>query len=157
MRTSQLALLLIVTVAGIGCGKARDPNRPKTVPVTAVVTYQGKPVEKATVTFAGAEVRGAVGHTDDQGEVKLWTYEEADGVIPGTYEVAIRKLEVLALPDPETVSPAEYSRLSRQMNSALSGAPQHLLPKRYASEETSGLTVEVKDPGENVFAFELED
>ncbi|EAQ81760.1 hypothetical protein [Blastopirellula marina] len=148
---------LLVLVGLVGCGQAPDPNRPRMVPVKAIVTHDGQPVEKATVTFGGAELRGAVGHTNDRGEVVMWTYDEGDGVIPGSYSVAIRKLEVLALPDPDSVSPAEYNRLSRELNAALSGAPRHLLPKRYASAKTSELTVEVMDPGENVFTFALEE
>ncbi|UUO07425.1 hypothetical protein M4951_03730 [Blastopirellula sp. J2-11] len=157
MQRVRFAMLLIWIVAVVGCGRAVDPNRPKMVPVKAIVTYKGEPVEKATVTFGEAELRGAVGNTDSRGEVKLWTFDPGDGVIPGPYSVAIRKLEVLALPDPDSVTPAEYNRLSREMNAALSGTPRHLLPKRYSSEKTSGLTVEVMDPGENVFTFALED
>ncbi|PQO27564.1 hypothetical protein C5Y96_18730 [Blastopirellula marina] len=119
--------------------------------------YEGKPVEGATVTFGSAEIRGAVGNTDKQGEVTLWTYEPGDGVIPGKYTVAIRKLEVLALPDPEQVSPEEYSKAMREMNRALSGTPKHLVPKKYSKHETSELTAEVVDGGENIFTFELED
>lgn len=160
MRTSLAVTLVSVWLAGFGlggCSSGGDPNRPQTVPAKVTVVYEGGPVEKATVTFVSDQTRGAVGHTDHNGEVELWTFDPGDGVIPGTYDVTIRKLEVLALPDPETVSPEEYTRISRQMNSALAGSPKHLLPKRYSSVETSGLTVEVKDGGGNTFRFELED
>lgn len=149
--------ILILIVGTSGCTAADDSGLPKRVPAKAVVIYQGKPVEGAAVTFGGADIRGAVGNTDADGEVTLWTYEPGDGVIPGTYTVAIRKLEVLALPDPESVSPEEYSRMTHELNRALSGAPKHLVPKKYAKAETSGLTAEVVDGGENVFTFELED
>lgn len=146
---------LMIAACFIGCGRD-NANLPKTIPTKVTVLYQGEPVEKATVTFSSADQRGAVGNTDRNGEVQLWTYEPGDGVLPGTYDVSIRKLEVLALPDPETVSPEEYTRISRQMNSALTGSPRHLLPNRYSSTETSGLTAEVKDGADNTFTFELE-
>jgi len=148
---------LTAIVCALGCTASDDSGLPKRVPAKAIVTYEGKPVEGATVTFGDAAIRGAVGNTDESGEVTLWTYEPGDGVIPGKYTVAIRKLEVLALPDPETVSPEEYSRMAHEMNRALSGAPRHLVPKRYSKAETSELTAEVVDGSENVFTFNLED
>lgn len=157
MLRSIFAALAVATICGVGCTSSNDADLPKRVPAKAIVTYEGKPVEGATVTFGGAEIRGAVGNTDESGEVTLWTYEPGDGVIPGTYTVAIRKLEVLALPDPDEVSPEEYSRKMHEMNRALSGAPKHLVPKRYSKPETSELTADVVDGGENVFTFELID
>lgn len=148
---------LVAVICAVGCTAPDDSGLPKRVPAKAIVMYAGKPVEGASVTFGGAEIRGAVGNTDESGEVTLWTYEPGDGVIPGKYTVAVRKLEVLALPDPETVSPEEYSRMAHEMNRALSGAPKHLVPKKYSKAETSELTAEVVDGGENVFTFELED
>ncbi len=156
MLRSYCAALVAVACA-VGCTASEDSGLPKRVPVKAIVMYDGKPVEGATVTFGGAEIRGAVGNTDADGEVSLWTYQPGDGVIPGEYTVAIRKLEVLALPNPDEVSPEEYSRKMREMNRALSGAPKHLVPKKYSKPETSELTAEVVDGGENVFTFELED
>ncbi|QDU76593.1 hypothetical protein Pan97_36450 [Bremerella volcania] len=152
-----IGLTSVAAICAIGCTASDDSGLPRRVPAKAVVTYEGKPVEGATVTFGGAEIRGAVGNTDERGEVRLWTYEPGDGVIPGTYTVAIRKLEVLALPDPEKVSPEEYSRMMNEMNRALGGSPKHLLPKKYSKAETSQLTAEVVDGGENIFTFELED
>jgi len=147
---------LVAAISTLGCTASDDSGLPKRVPAKAIVMYEGKPVEGATVTFGGADIRGAVGNTDESGEVRLWTYEPGDGVIPGTYTVAIRKLEVLALPNPEEVTPEEYAKAAREMNRALGGAPRHLVPKRYSKAETSELTAEVVDGGENVFTFELE-
>ncbi|GAA4439442.1 hypothetical protein [Bremerella cremea] len=154
-RMIPLAMLL-ATIAS-GCASSDDPNLPKRVPTKVIVKYQGQPVERATVIFGDAEIRGAVGNTDKNGEIQLWTYQPGDGVIPGTYSVAIRKLEVMSVPDPETVSPEEYSRRVNAMNRSLSQGPTHLLPKKYSKAETSELTAEVVDGGENVFTFELED
>ncbi|MBA2118001.1 hypothetical protein [Bremerella alba] len=152
-----IGLVSLVVVSIAGCYSTDNSNLPKRVPAKAVVLQGGEPVEGATVTFTEAEIRGAVGNTNAYGEVDLWTYEPGDGVIPGSYSVAIRKLEVLMLPNPEEVTPEEYARVSQEVNRALAKPPKHLIPKKYASTKTSELTVEVVDGGENVFTFELED
>ncbi|MEX0793086.1 MAG: hypothetical protein WD045_08120 [Pirellulaceae bacterium] len=145
----------LLFVGILGCGAAVDDDRPHMVPVTAVVTYEGKPIQGASVTFASSDSRGAVGRTDKNGAAVMWTFEAGDGVIPGDYEVSIRKLEVLALPDPETVSPEEYNRISREMNAALAGDPKHLIPKRYSTARESGLVANIKDQGKQEFTFDL--
>ncbi|MBI1246497.1 hypothetical protein GC197_01475 [bacterium] len=148
-----MALLLLCL---LGCYARDDSGLPKRVPVKVVVLYEGKPVERATVTFGDAKIRGAVGNTDKNGEVRLWTYQPGDGVIPGNYSVAIRKLEVLVLPNPEEVTPEEFAQAERELNRALNRPPKYLLPKKYSDPKTSELTAEVVDGGENEFTFKLE-
>lgn len=85
-------LVTAVLVCCIGCG----PPSPY-VPVHGTVTYQGDPVEGATVVFTGKGEKGraAGDHTDAEGRFELWTYVNpdftADGAIPDHYDVYIEK------------------------------------------------------------------
>lgn len=140
----------------VGCGKAVDPNRPKTVPASVTVTYKGQPVSGANVTFqpASAEQRGAVAVTDAQGHAAMWTFDPGDGVIPGSYKVVISKVTLISLPDPDKTDPAEYARLEKL---AQSTPPKNELPEKYSEAASSDLTAEVAEGGENTFTFDLKD
>ncbi len=79
-----------------GCGP--DAEQYETVPVSGVVTCQGKPVANATVNFTpkddqgrtkGRRGRVALGMTDNDGRFKLTTYENYDGAIIGKHTVTV--------------------------------------------------------------------
>jgi hypothetical protein len=130
-----------------GCGGASRPtNRPETVPASGTVTYQGKPVAGATVTFVAdspASARGAVARTDESGQFKLTTFDAGDGAIPGNYRVTVAKMDATAVAenlDPTVPPPPP---------------PKSVLPEKFADPNTSGLTAEVKQDGENKFPFDL--
>ena len=83
---------LAVCVAPLGCG----PSRPETVPVHGQVTLAGgdwpaaglivfTPVEPAK----GFPRRAGRAFFDPQGQFAAMTYEEGDGLMPGTYRVAV--------------------------------------------------------------------
>ena len=70
----------------------------ETVPVSGIVTCEGKPVANATVNFtpmsdqgraAGRRGRVALGMTDKDGRFKLTTYENDDGAIVGKHTVTV--------------------------------------------------------------------
>jgi len=135
-----------------GCGGANRPaNRPETVLTSGTVMYQGKPVAGATVTFVAESpasqstpARGAVGRTDESGQFKLTTFDPGDGVIPGNYRVTVAKMDATAVaenPDPTLPPPPP---------------PKSVLPEKFADPNTSGLTAEVKQGGENKFSFDLD-
>lgn len=141
--------VILAVVAGLeGCGS----GRPKTVPVTGVVTLDGKPIEGANVTFypdtgetagAGAQQkkadgpgRPATGTTDKDGKFTLKTFEPGDGALPGKYKVAIIKKEV-------TGFLADKDGLSGGI--APEGVKENwIIPPKYADPNKSGLTAEVK-------------
>ena len=144
---------LLALVVGVwGCGN--DATRQDTVPVTGLVTYNGEPVEGATVVFGAAsgQDRPATGTTDGSGRFTLATYEPGDGAIAGQFTVAISKTETVggmtedeehaAIQAGEEVKPAETV---------------DLLPERYKDGLESGLTAEVEAGQENHFEFELTD
>jgi hypothetical protein len=159
---------VIPLLVGFGClisTGCSGSNRPATAPVHGVVTFQGKPVAGASVTFLcpGAP-RPAAGMTDETGNYRLTTFAENDGAIVGNHVVTVKKLRSAPPASLPTVSPnagpseinkaieAEAAESYRQQRKAeKSGAT---LPAKYASRETSDLRKEVVD-GENVINLEL--
>ncbi|QDU39539.1 hypothetical protein Mal4_38840 [Maioricimonas rarisocia] len=95
-RTRYCAQLLPVLLVVAGCtGGAHQYD---VVPVSGVVTCEGKPVANAIVQFSPAEKEGraegrpgraAFGKTDEQGRFTLSTYGEDDGAIVGTHTVSV--------------------------------------------------------------------
>ncbi len=150
-----LACLLLV-----GCSQSTGgSNRPKTIPVKVTVKYKGQPVEGAIVTFKpkSSNGKGASGITDASGVAKLTTFTAGDGCIPGSYEVTIVKYEKSQQSASGGVSEKDYEQAMSQVEeSRETPAPKNLLPKKYASPKTSGLTAEVSE-SQHDFTFELTD
>ena len=75
-----------------------SPKLP-TVPVTGTVTYNGKPLDGAQVSFVSKEEggHGASGTTDAQGRFSMQTYlagqKSVAGAMPGDYGVTVIKRE----------------------------------------------------------------
>ena len=135
-------LLLLAFLTGCG-SKAVGPA---TFPVTGVVTLAGAPVEEALVEFVPTSpdvgIAGAQVNTDSAGAftVKIALYmgkTTKEGLPAGDYRVAITKL-VLPPGQATTMKP-----------------PQNTLPQKYATAESTPLTVTVKSEGENHFEFPL--
>lgn len=154
-----LTALLGIAVT-IGCGSSRS----STYPVTGTVTYNGEPVEGASVALSATEpeTRGAVGITDADGRYELTTFEKGDGAMPGEFKVRVFKYdrepeepeELEAGEDPYKIEdmpddyePEEYAE---------SPPPQHLLPKKYSNPSLTPLSFTVEE-GENTFDIDLED
>ena len=135
----------------VGCSGESNADRPKTVPVTGTVTYNGSGVEGAMVTFSPAEPGGfgSIGTTDASGEFTLMSQWGAAGAVPGSYKVAISKTEVQTAEDG-----LEEARIDE--NPPPAEITEHL-PAKYKSAQTSELTAEVKADGENDFPFDLTD
>ncbi|MDA7503729.1 carboxypeptidase-like regulatory domain-containing protein [Planctomicrobium sp.] len=138
-------ILGLVATSGMlmGCSGDKSPDRPATTPTTGVVTYNGDPVEGATVTFKpGADGKAAFGKTDGEGKFALTTFEGGDGAIPGSYTVAVTKMEVMesnavSMDDPNYDPTIEEPE------------PKSLLPAKYADAANSGLTATVgTEPGD---------
>lgn len=141
-----------VILAGLGGLEGCGSGRPETVPVSGVVTLDGKPIEGANVMLypdtgelAGAGTQGkksdavgrpAVGATDKDGKFTLETFEPGDGALPGKYKVGVIKKEV-------TGFLADQDGLSGGI--APAGVKEKwITPQKYADPNKSGLTAEVK-------------
>jgi hypothetical protein len=143
--------LLLAAAAGCSSGDTWTEKRPKVVPVTGTVLYNGKPLANATVTFTNSSAgRSAFANTDANGNFTLTTFNPGDGAVPGHQQVAIRKTETLPTKAPATDA-------SESLNLPPTPDERWLIPKHYGKVETSGLTAEVSDSGKNAIVLELKD
>jgi hypothetical protein len=107
------------------------------------VTLNGQPVISADVAFMptveGPESAPAQAITDDAGRFEVVSLFDQGrttrtGMLTGSYAVSVTQLEQV---------------------SSSARPPRNLLPEKYASPETSGLSADVNSQGENHFKFEL--
>lgn len=151
-RPFRVAGLLLLLGLLAGCSRYHEDawsrQWPKRVPSGGVVTYRGAPVEGALVVFVSernGRIYDAVGSTDAQGRFFLRTFRPRDGAVPGSHRVKIEKVTYSARPDnvprDALFTPQETS----------------LLPVKYRSPQTSGLTALVTEKGRNEFVFDLDD
>ncbi|MBA3313549.1 MAG: hypothetical protein H0T47_09730 [Planctomycetaceae bacterium] len=155
--TLSLALSLLGFVS-VGCGGADgDAGRVETYETTGKITFEGKPVADAVVSYSpkGSQPP-ALGRTGSDGTYALRTYEDGDGAAAGDYVVLVTKETVTAAPS------AAHDPNARTMTSpaAHGGGPNSVstkseTPAKYNNPNTSGLEATVKDNGENNFDFDL--
>ena len=141
----MLATLGLAILVMTGCG---GPEGPELAPVKGTVTYQGKPVENAGVTFTPTKGGPATAQTNAQGEFTLQTLGK-DGAVLGDHVVTIAKMDSAAVDaskgDPGRSPPAP------------SAPPKSLIPVKYAHPEKSGVKQTVKADGPNEFKIDLTD
>lgn len=120
-RMSALILTMcFMTVLGCDSG-------PKVVPVSGVVRIDGQPLPAGFVQVAPTNHRAATGKIDADGRFTLTTTIPNDGCAVGTHAVAVIGTE--------SMGP------SRQKWHA---------PMKYTSADTSGLTITIDGPTENL-------
>ncbi len=137
-------LLLVLVASLVGCGSSEF------VPVTGVVTLDGKPVEGASVIFHRLDGDGesSVAATNAEGRFSLTT-EEKPGAWIGSYEVAVRKVRTEGFP--QIAEPVEVGKVLAEGEGALSGLVSETtniteiwsVPKKYGTFETSKLKFDV--------------
>ncbi|EAQ81819.1 hypothetical protein [Blastopirellula marina] len=125
-----------------GCGGG---NGLETAPATGQVLYNGKPLPYGTVSFRPKAGSPATGVIQTDGSFTLTTYRNGDGAILGMHEVLINATEhdagIAAPVQPDTEMLA----------------PKSLIPEKYMSFSTSGITAEVKQGEKNHFQIEMRD
>lgn len=145
-------VLIAATVAG--CSTKTDSNRPKTVAASAVVTLDGKAVQGAQVTLV-PEMGGnaAFGTSDGNGKVRFMTFTADDGAVPGCYQVSVLKSKVDAPIKPSTGKDDDGD--DEDVPEGRKVPVTHLLPKKYASPTTSGLTATIAETDPNEIQLPL--
>ncbi|HWL07041.1 MAG TPA: hypothetical protein VNQ76_01375 [Planctomicrobium sp.] len=125
----QLSAIFVLL---LGCsGKAE--KKPKTIPVSGTVYYQGKPLPKGDVSFEpeqsadAIDVRPATGRIDSNGRYQMSTYVNGDGVVPGNYRVRVVSYKDGG--DSEDIA-------SRRIMA---------IPLRYGNSKNSGLTISIPE------------
>jgi hypothetical protein len=163
-----LLVAIPVVAAVLGCGDSGGLAR--RYPVSGTVTYQGKPLERGTISFTPADGKGrAAGGTITDGQYSLTTQDPEDGAIPGKYKVGIVAKEA----DPSkvdlkikkgregTATEAEKKAMAivfpQKVAARAAAAAKNLIPAKYSSPETSGLGVEIKEQSNTGVDFELKD
>jgi hypothetical protein len=129
-----LGLLLAAVVLVSGCGGA---ERIGTVPAKGKILFNGQPLAGASIRFYPEKGPAASGFSNDAGEFVMETNGDNPGVLPGTHQVTIEKI---GPPDPKD----EYAPRER------------LIPEKYATIQTSGLTVTVPNEGKTDIVIDLQ-
>lgn len=141
-QAARLGLGVVLVLGGVvGCGKS---GTAPTVKVSGTVTYNGQPVEGASVAFVPENGRPASGETDASGKFTLSTFETGDGAVPGKHTVTISEPSE----DPSGEGEEDYS-----MPDESAGR----FPAKYGDLGTSDFTADVKEGGEGDFTFNMTD
>lgn len=144
LRPSASILVGVLAVVLSGCGE--NAGGPETFAVTGVVTFDGAPVDGADIAFvpvnAGTDEVPAQAATNERGEFEVVSVFDngrvsKPGMLPGEYDVEIRRLE------------ASVAMLGTMQ------PPKNSLPSRYASTKSSGLKVVVSSVEPNHFPLAL--
>lgn len=151
----RYALVVIVLFGCASCSRTKEDKwtraRPKTHAVRGRVEMRRRPVEAAKVVFLtrlpeNGRDYSAFGYTNAQGMFTLQTFRDGDGAVAGKHRVTIEKL---------TYEPPATPR--NEGDAVPAPVEKSLLPDRYRSPDSSGLTAEVTVQGPNDFVFALDD
>jgi hypothetical protein len=133
LRRLIATLLLGVLLLNLACG-----GRNSVYPVSGKVLFDGKPAEGAVVQFHPKNKSGKVvvpvGRVGADGTFRLTSYKQDDGAPAGEYTVTV----FWGVP---SRGGDDYERI--------------LVPPRYLSPETSGLTAVVADHATELEPFQL--
>ncbi|QDT41739.1 hypothetical protein Pan241w_18020 [Gimesia alba] len=125
-------LVVFSLVHAVGCGNSVE--RPKTVPVSGKVTWNGAPLSMGRVQFVPSDSkkgRPAVGDINQEGHYTLMTFQANDGVMPGNYKIFV---DARKEGDPNNLK-------------TKGGFP--ILPQKYYDANKSGLTAFIEDSAKN--------
>lgn len=153
LRVVQWAGLIAVVAMLAGCGGGA--GRPKLVPVSGSVKFNGAPVPNAAITFLpeGSAPRNPFGTTDSEGKFQLTSYDDNDGAVPGDYLVIIVPGAAADGKKPEERTAQDLINLGP--GKAIPN--QVVFPEKYGDKKTSGLKRSVVPGDTNVFNFDLKE
>ena len=145
----RFSAIAVVCLFLAGCGSGSVSG---TSPVKGKVTYNGQPVEGATISFySEAEgVRPAVAISGSDGTYELKTLDTT-GAMPGKYVVLVAKTEI----PPELMKEVSMDEAAANAGKPLP-QPKELLPAKYLDAAQTPFKFEVK-PGDNTIDLALVD
>ncbi len=141
---------LFLGVLGLTAGCTSAPSNPKTFPVDGMVNLDDKPIAGATIVLVPIskdDGEAASGVSDASGKFSLTTYSAGDGVRPGSYRIRVTKFDKVLVDESKRVrnmTPEEEMK-AYDPDAKPPAPPKNLLPKKYETELTSGLSHQVKD------------
>ncbi|MBN1851203.1 MAG: hypothetical protein JW829_00705 [Pirellulales bacterium] len=115
--------MLPALILMVGCGD----SLPKRVPVSGQVLIDHQPLTQGSIRLVPKDARPATGKIGPDGRFTLTTFGDEDGVVLGTHRVAVNALEILS-----------------------ANSQRWLVPKKYANERTSELTVTIDGPTDSL-------
>jgi hypothetical protein len=133
---------LVLMFAIVGCGG----DRPTLAKAGGKVTYNGSPLEGATVTFIPDSGPAAIGRTEADGTFTLRTRGQ-EGAPIGPGKVAITAVEQLI----------EFESEEDMSDEDLKNMSKWLIPEKYGHVFTSGLTATIEKGQDNNFPIDLTD
>ena len=83
-----------------------------------------------------------------EGKFTLTTFKPGDGATPGMQQVTVSKAEETGRPTAKTAPPV--------FRPGAAPRPRWIIPQRYAHAQTSGLTREVTENGDNDIVLDLQ-
>lgn len=120
--STKYAVISLLALAIVGCG-----DKHGLVPVSGTVTIDGKPLTVGQVMVSPEGSRASIGPLDNQGRFQLTCYKKGDGLAVGTYDAAVSAVEQVG---------------EREL--------RWHAPKQYASERTSGISVTIDGPTDDL-------
>jgi len=145
----------------VGCSGKKDAGL---ATVSGVVTHNGTPVEGAKVIFSStAEVEGKKqpsygAQTDSSGKYLIATNGKEPGIPPGLYKVLVVKIDPKSSnPGAEPLDPGQLDAMAigGDGGAGAKNAIIHLLPKEYASVNTSKLSATLQEGKNENVNFDL--
>jgi hypothetical protein len=122
IRSALVIALLPSCLLLLGCNKG-----PEIVPVSGQVLIDGKPLEHGYIRVLPTGGRAAQAEIRKEGKFTLTTKVEGDGCLLGTHVVAIIALEIIG-----------------------PGKQRWHAPNKYRKAKTSGLTVQIDGPTDDL-------
>ena len=154
MNISQVRLA-VTLVAAIGlaslpaCSQSDEwtEKRLKVFKAGGIVLLDGQPCADAVVTFfSDTNPISATGRTNAEGKFQLTTYNDGDGAVEGAHKITVVKREFVE----------EKTKYDSVNERSVALIPKELLPKKYMTPASSGITHNVAKSGSNEFKIELQ-
>lgn len=154
-------------ILGLVCCVSGCKKNPGYVKVTGTVTFEGAPLDGASLMFYSQESggEGGGGKTGADGTYTVTSAgasEGGQGLLPGTYKVTVAKYEDVKSEDDIAFEKGEIDYDELQKRKAAGGAyaktaaAKPLTPAQYIREDSTPLSITVEKGGNNVFDFTLE-
>jgi hypothetical protein len=97
-------LILLLLAVSVGCD-----NRPTRVPVSGMVTIDGKPLERGNIKFVPKNGRPSAGSIGSDGRFTLTCYDGNDGALLGTHRVQVASNRIISDSKIEWYAPPKYA------------------------------------------------
>jgi hypothetical protein len=152
MKHRVVAVIALGTgfLALAGCGSSGGLD---TVPIKGEVTYNDKPLTEGTVAYLPIKPgtgRSANGPIGPDGKFSMTTQQRDDGVVKGEYQLVVYAYA----PHPGEPQTREEHEAMAKAGGIKRG---YIIPEKYVTPETSGLTDTVDDNHSGFKKIELKD